>query len=254
MVGEVLMIAVRNQLAGFLPALVLALSGCTAGSPEPPPAARSPASAPKASPSVEAVREPAPDLAGWPNQRRRQAGYQRPVVPPAPVERFTVTVPALGLRSLEVVAYPGRPDDGPGTRIQDGGIAASPTGPSGGERLGEIGNLIVTAHRTSAGAPFGNLPALRTGQRIEVGANGLIYVYEVTATRQTSFRSARSLAEQAAPVPGQPGVRPTRSMITLSTCATPEDRAAGNFWSDQYHNPEHRIDKIGVLVEIRSAA
>jgi sortase A len=252
MVSEVLMIAIRGHVAGFLPALVLALSGCTAGSPEPSAAARSPSSAPKASPS--AAREPAPDLTGWPNQRRRQAGYQRPPVPRAPVERFTVTVPALGLRSLEVVAYPGRPDDGPGTRIQNGDIAASPTGPSGGERLGEIGNLIVTAHRTSGGAPFRDLPALRTGERIEVGADGLVYVYEVTATRQTSFRSARSLAEQAAAVPGHPGERATKSMITLSTCATPEDRAAGNFWSDQYHNPEHRIDKIGVLVEIRSAA
>jgi sortase A len=38
----------------------------------------------------------------------------------------------------------------------------------------------------------------------------------------------------------------------LSTCATPEDHAAGNFWFDRFGNPEHRIDKIGVLVETRS--
>ena len=37
-------------------------------------------------------------------------------------------------------------------------------------------------------------------------------------------------------------------MITLSTCATQEDHAAGNYWSDALDNPEHRIDKIGVLV------
>ncbi len=40
-------------------------------------------------------------------------------------------------------------------------------------------------------------------------------------------------------------------MITLSTCATPEDHAAGNFWADELHNPEHRIDKIGVLRSLR---
>lgn len=40
-------------------------------------------------------------------------------------------------------------------------------------------------------------------------------------------------------------------MITLSTCATPEDRAAGNHWSDALGNLEHRIDKIGVLVAVR---
>jgi sortase A len=34
-------------------------------------------------------------------------------------------------------------------------------------------------------------------------------------------------------------------MIALSTCATVEDHAAGNCWSDRFHDPEHRIDKIG---------
>ena len=72
------------------------------------------------------------------------------------------------------------------------------------------------------------------------------------ATRKTSFRSERSLAKQSAAVPGRPGVKPTQAMITLSTCRTPEDRAEGNFWSDRFNNPEHRIDKIGELVAIRS--
>jgi sortase A len=74
------------------------------------------------------------------------------------------------------------------------------------------------------------------------------YVYEIRQTRSTSFRSSRSLAEQRAAVPGHPGRRPTRAMITLSTCATVEDHAAGNYWADEFDNPEHRIDKIGVLV------
>jgi sortase A len=42
-------------------------------------------------------------------------------------------------------------------------------------------------------------------------------------------------------------------MITLSTCATPEDHAAGNYWADRFGNPEHRIDKIGVLTDVRPA-
>lgn len=44
---------------------------------------------------------------------------------------------------------------------------------------------------------------------------------------------------------------PTKAMITLSTCATREDHTLGNYWSDEFHNPEHRIDKIGVLVDVR---
>jgi sortase A len=73
-------------------------------------------------------------------------------------------------------------------------------------------------------------------------------VYEIVETRSTSFRSERSLERQAASVPGRSQAEPTKAYITLSTCATPEDHAAGNWWADRFGNPEHRIDKIGVLV------
>jgi sortase A len=85
----------------------------------------------------------------------------------------------------------------------------------------------------------------------EAGGATTRYVYLVTRTRETSFRSPASLRAQRAPVPGRPGATPTRAMITLSTCATPEDHAAGNYWADEFDNPEHRIDKIGVLVAVR---
>jgi sortase A len=150
-----------------------------------------------------------------------------------------------------VVAYRGSPDDAPGTRIQDGGVAASPHGPRGGVGPGGIGNYIVTAHRTSSTQAFADLPGLRTGDRVHVVAGGTRYTYRVTGTRSTSFRSARSLERQSAAVPGHPGRPPTRAMITLSTCATPEDHSRGNYWADEFGNPEHRIDKIGVLVAVR---
>ncbi|SCE53216.1 sortase A, partial [Streptomyces sp. DvalAA-14] len=150
--------------------------------------------------------------------------------------------------------YRGTTDDGPGTRIQDRGIAASPYGKDGGVGPGQIGNYLVTAHRVAAGGPLHRLPALKTGERVVVTAGGKAYTYKITQTRTTDFRSARSLAEQRAAVPGVPGKRPTRAMITISTCATPEDDAAGNFWRDAQGNPQHRIDKVGVLVGTRPAA
>ncbi|UUZ57887.1 class E sortase [Nocardioides sp. B-3] len=128
---------------------------------------------------------------------------------------------------------------------------ASPRGPSGGVGPGEVGNYIVTGHRLSSTEPFRFLPALPDGARIRIRVGEVEHVYEVRRTRWTSFRSRRSLAEQRAPVPGRPGVEATRPMITLSTCATIEDHAAGNFWADEFDNPEHRIDKIGVLVSSR---
>ena len=166
--------------------------------------------------------------------------------------RGSLSIPALGLRDLAVVPYLGYTDDGPGTVIQDGGVAASPHGPRGGVGPGGIGNYQVTAHRTSSTRAFELLPSLQLGERVVVEAGRRRYVYEIVATRRTSFRSERSLAEQRAAVPGHPGRAPTRAMLTLSTCATREDHAAGNFWSDEFHNPEHRIDKIGVLVGSRT--
>ena len=159
-----------------------------------------------------------------------------------------LSIPALGLRDLRVVPYRGWTDDGPGTDIQDRGVAASPHGPRGGVGPGGLGNYQITAHRTSSTAAFRMLPSLRNGQQAVVTVDGVRFVYEIRQTRETSFRSPRSLAEQRAAVPGQPGVSPTRAFLTLSTCATQEDHAAGNFWADEFHNPEHRIDKIGVLV------
>jgi sortase A len=77
--------------------------------------------------------------------------------------------------------------------------------------------------------------------------------YRIIATRSTSFRSDASLAGQSAAVPGRPDAVPVRPMLTPSTCTTPEDHAAGNFLADERDNPEHRIDKIGVLVRASHA-
>lgn len=164
-----------------------------------------------------------------------------------------LTVPAIGVTDLRVVPYEGTTDDTPGTRVQDRGVAASPYGENGGVGPGEVGNYLVTAHRLSAGGPLRDLPSLGKGDTVLVTESGTVYEYRITENRQTSFRSERSLAEQRAEVPGEPGEKPTRAMITLSTCATPEDDAAGNFWRDAHHNPEHRIDRIGVLVSSRPA-
>lgn len=165
-------------------------------------------------------------------------------------------IPSIGVR-VPVVPYVGWTDDAPGTEIQDGGVAASPHGPRGGVGPGGIGNYQVTAHRTSSTRAFELLPEVRKGARVLVDVperGGAItrYVYLVTRTRETSFRSPASLRAQRAAVPGRPGVEPTRAMITLSTCATREDHAAGNYWSDEFDNPEHRIDKVGVLVAVRN--
>ena len=147
-----------------------------------------------------------------------------------------------------MVPYRGWTDDAPGTRIQNAGEAASPFGPRGGTGPGGVGNSQVTGHRLSSTMPFRYLPSLAHSAEVHVEAGPRRFVYRIVATRRTYFRVPASLRQQRAAVPGRPGERPRRAMVTLSTCATIEDHAAGNFWADEHGNPEHRIDKIGVLV------
>ena len=177
----------------------------------------------------------------------------RAIVSDGRPRRARLSIPALGLHDLAVVPYPGKTDDAAGTRIQDDGVAASPYGPRGGVGPGGLGNYQITAHRTSSTQAFRMLPSLRVGQRAMVTAGGIRYIYEIRRTRETSFRSPRSLAEQRAAVPGRPAATPRRAFLTLSTCATLEDHAQGNYWADDFKNPEHRIDKIGVLVRTITA-
>lgn len=200
-----------------------------------------------------------------PRERRTtSAPAATPTSPPSPTSspteqpvpeprRSFVTVPAIGLRDFPVVRYRGSPDDAPGTALQNAGEMASPRGPRGGAGPGEVGNYIVTGHRLTGTAPLRYSPSLGRGDRILVRTGDTVFVYEVRRTRWTSFREPASLRAQRAEVPGRPGQEATQPMITLSTCATLEDHANGNYWSDEFDNPEHRIDKIGVLVDTRPA-
>jgi sortase A len=185
-----------------------------------------------------------------------------PAVPPAktpvPTQTRTTTtnamtlgIPAIGVAGLRVVPYNGTADDRAGTTIQNRRMAASPRGPHGGVGPGQLGNFIITGHRTSHGRPLGRLPELRNGEHILITSGGFVYDYVVTETMTISFRKPADLARQNAAVPGRPGESPTRAMVTLSTCATPEDHAKGNYWHDALGNPEHRIDKVGVLTGTR---
>lgn len=227
--------------------LLVLLAGCAPAAPGSPAAARpeprgdlGPTTAPSApTPGGTPTEAVTPEPAG----PRTSDGSPR---------RALLTVPDLAITGLPVVPYQGWTDDAPGTEIQDRGLAAAPHGPRGGTGPGGVGNYQVTAHRLSSTQAFLDLPELDRGDVVHVDTGRTRYTYRVVATRRTSFRSPASLRAQRAAVPGRPGAAPTRAMITLSTCATPEDRAAGNFWTDEFGNPEHRIDKVGVLVRTRT--
>ncbi|MBT2511553.1 sortase [Streptomyces sp. ISL-98] len=248
------MFSPRCVPAALAGTLIVVLAGCTtsggdstADKPAPAPVTvLSPDTSAKPDSSAKAATavEPAPATSST-----------EPAAPKSSTRHQTalLAIPSIGITDLRVVPYEGTTDDWAGTRIQDRGVAASPYGDEGGVGPGEVGNYLVTAHRLSAGGPLRELPSVDEGDSVFVTAGGKVYEYKITDTRTTSFRSKRSLAEQRAAVPGSPDKRPTEAMITISTCATPEDDATGNFWRDDKGNPEHRIDKIGVLASSRAA-
>ena len=241
--------------------------GCSSTAPSDPaaPSARSstppPSTSSTTSPSATPTGSPSPSSSVTPTDSPSPSSSSaepstdaaETQAAPEPARSF-LTIPRLGLRDYPVIRYRGSPDDAEGTRLQNDGSLASPRGAAGGEAPGEIGNYIVTGHRLSSTEPFRYLPSLPAGSRVMIRVADLVHVYEVRRTRWTSFRSTSSLAAQSAPVPGRPGLEASRPMITLSTCATLEDHAAGNYWADEFDNPEHRIDKIGVLVASREVA
>lgn len=86
---------------------------------------------------------------------------------------------------------------------------------------GQIGNFVVSGHRTTYGAPFNEIDKLRPGDEILVDAREARYTYRVTRQRIVQ----PTALEVVEPVPGRPGRRPRRASITLTTCH-PEYSAA----------------------------
>jgi sortase A len=79
---------------------------------------------------------------------------------------------------------------------------------------GEVGNFAVAGHRATHGEPFANLPKVRTGDSVIVETVDTWYIYKVDREKLTTPTDVAVVA----PVPEKPGVRPTRRLITLTTC------------------------------------
>lgn len=102
---------------------------------------------------------------------------------------------------------------------------------------GQVGNFVVSGHRTTYAAPFNRINELRPGDHILVATGGHQYVYRVTGTHVVL---PTDLAVTA-PVPGHPGATPHLAQITLTTCH-PKYSAA------------RRLIVVGQLVSTRQAA
>jgi sortase A len=79
---------------------------------------------------------------------------------------------------------------------------------------GAVGNFAVAGHRATHGEPFRNLDRMRTGDRVVVETKDTWFTYVVDRTRIVSPADVWVIE----PVPGRPGAKPTRELMTLTTC------------------------------------
>ncbi len=92
---------------------------------------------------------------------------------------------------------------------------------SGSALPGQIGNLVISGHRTTYLAPFNALGELSDGDAIVIETKDSWYTYRVTGTRTVLPDEVGVLL----PVPDERGEKPTKALITLTTC-TPKYSAS----------------------------
>ncbi len=112
-------------------------------------------------------------------------------------------LPSLSRRSFAVVEGVGAGD-----------LRRGPGHLPGSAAPGQVGNLVLSGHRTTYGAPFGELDRLRPGDPVVLETRDGWATYRITGA-QTVLPSAVGVT---LPVPDRPGAAASRSLVTLTTC------------------------------------
>jgi sortase A len=79
---------------------------------------------------------------------------------------------------------------------------------------GQLGNFAIAAHRATQNEPFRNIDDLRVGDLAYVRTRDSWFTYRLE--RDEIVKPTETWVIE--PVPGQPGVAPTKALITLTTC------------------------------------
>lgn len=89
-----------------------------------------------------------------------------------------------------------------------------------GAKPGEVGNLVLAAHRVTHGEPFRKFPDLKPGDQVVVETRTDIFTYELRTdggSTRVDFRTTWPL--QPVPDPQAEGQEPTEHLVTLLTCS-----------------------------------
>lgn len=93
---------------------------------------------------------------------------------------------------------------------------------------GAVGNFAIAGHRITHGEPFARLLELGKGDQVVVETSSAVYTY-VLDTAPKDLTVAETASWVLDPVPDEPETRPTRPLITLTTC------------QDLFHSPDRSV-------------
>ena len=140
--------------------------------------------------------------------------------PPRPQPGEPETVPAsldLG-QGFAVLHVPALAGYDPWVVVEGTSVEALKNGPghiSGTAVPGELGNVVVSGHRTTYGAPFERFDELVPGSQVVLETRSQWFTYTVRGSQIV----APTAVEVTYPVPGGgPAAQPTERLLTLTTC------------------------------------
>jgi sortase A len=115
-----------------------------------------------------------------------------------------IYLPSLGKKEVHVVVE--------GVSHED--LKKGPGHYPGTDLPGALGNMVISGHRTTYGAPFNRLDELKVGAAIVLETRTSFFTYRVTA--MTIVRP--DAIGETDHVPYQPDAKPTQRLLTLTTC------------------------------------
>jgi sortase A len=140
-----------------------------------------------------------------------------PRASPPPGQPATVPVSLDLGQGFAVLHIPSLADYDPWVVVEGTSVADLKNGPGhipGTALPGEVGNVVVSGHRTTYGAPFERLDELTAGSQVVLETRDGWFTYTV----QDKTIVAPTATEVTLPVPGDPTATPVDRLLTLTTC------------------------------------
>lgn len=97
------------------------------------------------------------------------------------------------------------------------GVEELKTGPGhypGTALPGEVGNVVLSGHRTTYGAPFERFGELEPGMAVVLETRATWFTYRITGSEIVT----PTAVEVTYPVPGDAQATPTKRLLTMTTC------------------------------------